>query len=129
MKQILTILALTLCSCRFNQKKEILDTTNNISIQKELNFNDFMTLNKLEAIKKYGTPNNQEKFILDDAQGEFRNGISEIYTQQERQSQTILIDELTWEKDNSNWITVWYQIEKDQSTPKKVFTWNKGSEF
>ncbi|MCF6360042.1 MAG: hypothetical protein L3J29_04690, partial [Cyclobacteriaceae bacterium] len=96
---------------------------NNLSIQK------LMLLTKLEAIKKYGTPVSIEQFIIDDAQGEFRNGISGKYTQKERQSQSILIDELTWEKDKNTWITVWYEVKQGKSVPKDVYLWEKGTEF
>ncbi len=96
---------------------------NNLSIQK------LMLLTKLEAIKKYGTPASIEQFILDDAQGEFRNGISDKYTQKERQSESILIDEVTWEKDKNTWITVWYEVKQGKSVPKDVYVWEKGTEF
>lgn len=96
---------------------------NNLSIQK------LMLLTKLEAIKKYGIPASIEQFILDDAQGEFRNGISGKYTEKERQSESILIDEVTWEKDKNTWITVWYEVKQEKSVPKDVYLWKKGTEF
>ena len=98
---------------------------------KEDNFSiqELMLLTKSEAIKKYGIPAIAEQFILDDAQGEFRNGISDKYTQKERQNGSILIDEVTWEKDKDTWITVWYEVKQEKSIPKDVYLWKKGTEF
>jgi len=39
-----------------------------------------MLLTKLKAIHKYGIPFFAKQFILDDAQGEFKNGISDKYS-------------------------------------------------
>ena len=100
-----------------------------IKAQDSLAFEDLMLLNKHKAILKYGNPTSSERFILDDAQGEFRNSISDVFTKKERQSESILIEEVTWEKDNENWITVWYQLMGKKSIPKSVFSWEKGSEF
>ncbi len=105
---------------KFNGKEYKED---NLSIQ------ELMLLTKLEAIKKYGIPAIAVQFILDDAQGEFRNGISDKYTQKERQNGSILIDEVTWEKDKDTWITVWYGVKQEKSIPKDVYLWKKGTEF
>ncbi|MCF6351925.1 MAG: hypothetical protein L3J06_02840, partial [Cyclobacteriaceae bacterium] len=104
----------------FNGKKY---KENNLSVQK------LMILTKLEAIKKYGPPSSQEQFILDNAHGEFRNGILDKYTEKERQNESILIDEVTWEKDKNTWITVWYEVKQEKSVPKDVYLWEKGTEF
>ena len=100
-----------------------------IKVQNSLAFEDLIRLEKNKAVLKYGNPTSSERFILDDAQGEFRNSISDVFTEKERQSESILIEEVTWEKDNENWITVWYQILEKKSIPKSVFSWKKGSEF
>ncbi|WP_378174076.1 hypothetical protein [Aquimarina sp. SS2-1] len=86
-------------------------------------------LTEVKAIKKYGTPSSIEQFMLDDAQGEFRSSISYKYTVEERQSESILIEEVTWEKDENTWITVWYEVQQEKSVPKEVYEWKKGSEF
>ena len=96
---------------------------NNLSVQK------LMLLTKLEAIKKYGIPAVIEQFILDDAPYEFRIGLFNKYTQKEKQSESILIDEVTWEKDKNTWITVWYEVKKEKSIPKDVYLWEKGTDF
>ncbi len=129
------IFLLVLVSC--NEKKSTKEFTTKseyrinkiMKTQDSLTFEDLMFLNKQEAILKYGNPVSSEQFILDDAQGEFRNSISDVFTAKERQSETILIDEVTWEKDNDTWITVWYQLIDKKSIPKSVFSWEKGTEF
>ena len=88
-----------------------------------------MSLTKSEAVREFGEPTTQEKFILDDAQGEFRNTISDAFSAKERQSKSILIEEVTWEKDDATWITVWYAVEAEKLTPKGYFEWSKDSEF
>jgi len=155
MKHLIIILFLIVTSCDFKTKEEvkkttvlkfngkeykeateinpiseynadsskIVDSKNNLSIQ------ELMLLTKLKAIKKYGIPSSKEQFILNDGLLEFRNGISGKYTQKERQSESILIDEVTWEKDKNTWITVWYEVKQEKSVPKDVFLWEKGTEF
>ncbi|MFD2562902.1 PA3715 family protein [Aquimarina rubra] len=103
--------------------------TNKINSNNDISPQELKLLAKDKAIEKYGTPSSIKQFILDDAQGEFRNGISYKYTEKERQSESILIDEVTWEKDKNTWITVWYEAQKEKSVPKEVYEWKKGSEF
>lgn len=86
-------------------------------------------ISKIEATKRYGTPHFSAKFNLNDAQGEFRNGISDCYTQEQRQTEVITINEITWEKDNNNWITFWYEVQNEKNIPKHVLIWKKGAEF
>ncbi len=121
---ILIVFTLISCSQGTKEKKTIISNSKSGNKQIEL-----MLLTKIKAIQKYGTPSSQEQFILDDAQGEFRNGISDKYTQKERQNGSILIDEVTWEKDKNTWITVWYEVKQEKSVPKDVFLWEKGTEF
>ncbi|CAA0220423.1 hypothetical protein [Tenacibaculum maritimum] len=92
-------------------------------------YNDFMLFDKKRAINKYGKPYSQELFILDDAQGEFRNGISDAFNEKERQSESIIIEELTWEKNKNTWVTVWYQLIGNKTIPKDTLTWEKGTDF
>ena len=69
-------------------------------------------------------------FILDDLQGEFRIGLNNfIFTKQQRLSENIIIEELTWEKDSKTFITVWYQEIDKKIIPIDSFIWNKGTEF
>lgn len=129
------ILSLVLMSC--NNKKNNKKLSNKseheikqvIKAQDSLSFEDLMFLNKHKAILKYGNPVSSERFVLDDAQGEFRNSISDVFSIEERQRNSILIEEVTWEKDSRTWITVWYQLIEKKVIPKSVFSWKKGSEF
>lgn len=130
------VILLILTSCNSKKKdsniinkSEKYNSNKVIKTQENLTFKDLKNLTKNEAILKYGKPTSSEQFILDDAQGEFRNRISDKFSAKERQSESILIDELTWEKDKKNWITVWYQVTKNKSIPKEIFIWRKGTEF
>lgn len=98
-------------------------------VKDSIRFNDLIILNKDEAISKYGSPSRQEKFVLDDLQGEFRIGLYNFYTKQERLEESIRIDEVTWEKDKYTWITVWYEILENKEIPKDTLTWKKGTDF
>jgi len=110
---------------KFNGEKYKEDENSKDSLQtKQLLF-----FTETKAIKKLGTPSSTEQFILNDAQGEFRNGISDKYTLEERQSESIVIDEITWQKDKNTWVTVWYEVQQEKSIPKHVFIWKKGTEF
>lgn len=117
------------------QSEKELKTNNDYLIKKTEKLNDSISTQKLilltkgEAIKKYGTPSSEVQFSLDDAQGEFRNGIVDKYSQTEREIESILIDELTWEKDKDTWITVWYEVQQKKRAPKEVYEWKKGTEF
>ena len=104
-------------------KTEIMNPKASLSIQ------ELMLLTKSKAIEKYGAPSSQEQFMLDDAQGEFRNAISDKYTEKERQSESILVEEVTWEKSEDTWITVWYEVIGQSSKPKDSYLWIKGTEF
>ena len=134
MLKIISIILLPLMGCEMGDEPEV--SKSQIEVMKEeVNSEDVLSADKLmsytksEAIDVYGKPSSEKRFILDDAQGEFRNSISDLFTEEERQSESIKIDELTWEKDENTWITVWYQVKGDKSVPKSVFSWDKGSEF
>lgn len=96
---------------------------------KNLSFDDLDKISKSIAIEKYGQPTSQERFVLDDMQGEFRNGINDSYNKEIRLSEKIVIDELTWEKDKETWVTVWYEVSEGEMMSKDLFVWEKGSEF
>lgn len=88
-----------------------------------------MLLEKDEAIKKFGTPFKQERFLLDNMYGEFWGNIYYKYSENERQSKSIYIKEITWEKDFENYITIWYEEKNSKLIPKAYLIWNKESEF
>lgn len=95
----------------------------------EISVKELMLLTKEKAVEKFGAPATYTQFNLNDAQGEFRNGITDKFTKEERQSTYTFIDEVTWEKDKNSWVTVWYKVNKDKSIPKEVLVWKKGTEF
>jgi len=150
MLKIYSILLLILIGCtqENNQKNinkptkansEIKNSKDDLSIQKknseimnlkdDLSIQKLMLLTKSKAIEKYGTPSSLEQFILNDAQGEFRNSISDKYTEKERQNESISIEELTWEKSEDTWITIWYEVTDQIARPKTGYVWKKGMEF
>lgn len=92
-------------------------------------FEDLMNLNKKEAIDKYGDPNFYEQFILEGTQRRFRISLNNIFSKEELFSKSILIDEVTWEKDENTWITIWYQVTETNTVPKTTCVWKKGTDF
>ncbi|QCD62541.1 hypothetical protein B9C57_08330 [Tenacibaculum maritimum] len=103
----------------------ILEDIEIMETQDSLVFNDLKVLNKIKAVEKYGKPFKYDSFILNDGPSEFRIELLNIYSKEEVLSNTIKIEELTWEKDSLNFITVWY----DEMTPKDIYVWDKRTEF
>jgi len=115
---------------KYNNKNiTLIDSKKTKPIAEKISTEELMLLTKFKAIKKFGNPSYEEQFILDDTKGEFRNGIANKYTVKERQSQSILITEVTWEKDKNTWLTVWYETKLGESRPKYKYSWKKGTEF
>jgi len=90
---------------------------------------NILKLNLQEAIDKYGKPQHREQFTLDKALPEFRIELYNFYTEKEYLNESIQIEELTWEKDKENNITVWYAQLNNKWMPKHYLIWNKESEF
>lgn len=134
MKYFYCILILIISSCSVNKKEVSLKKSNHViekagSLKEEVSIQKLMLLTKEEAVAKYEKASFIERFTLADAYGEFRNNITNQYIQEERVSKTIIIDEVTWEKDKETWITVWYEVQESKSIPKAVYVWEKGTEF
>ena len=135
MIKIYLILFIALLSCGKKTKDEEVNISNKLIVEQEgiqkflLSEKELKILSKLKAVNKYGEPFKEERFVLDDAQGEFRISLNNFYSREKRQEESILIDELTWEKDQENWITVWYEVKEGKSMPIEVYSWEKGSEF
>ncbi|MCF6298240.1 MAG: hypothetical protein L3J08_09715 [Flavobacteriaceae bacterium] len=133
MKIQFIILLMFILSCKKNTAK--IKTSNeiirkqNIIMQDSLKINRNMLLEKSDAIKKFGNPLKQEKILLEDLYGEFRGNIYYKYSEHERQSKSIYIKEITWEKDDKNYITIWYEIKGKELIPKAYLIWDKQSEF
>ncbi|EZH73422.1 hypothetical protein ATO12_15900 [Aquimarina atlantica] len=109
---------------------------NKVSVVKEteivkdsISSQKLMKLSKTAAIQQYGAPASKEQFTLGEAYGEFRNNITNTYISDQRAPETIFIEELTWEKDQDTWITVWYEVQDKKSIPKETYIWDKGTEF
>jgi len=107
----------------------VVDSLKKVENPTTLSIQELMLLTKTQANKKYGMPSFSEQFILDDAQGEFRVEISDKFTRKERQSESILIDEVTWEKDNNTWVTIWYEVKQEKYVSKHFLIWKKETEF
>jgi hypothetical protein len=114
-----------------NANDNVINTTitNKIKNMDSTKFKDALILTLEEALKKYGTPLKSEQFILNDALPEFRIELNNIYTKEQRMSGSIVIEEVTWQKDTLNNITVWYEKIKKNAFPKNSFIWNKSMEF
>ncbi|MGB0879535.1 MAG: hypothetical protein ACPGTO_03110 [Polaribacter sp.] len=97
--------------------------------KKGIAFEDLMYLSKQDAIHKYGTPHFYEQFILNGLQNRFRIGLNNVFTKEELASKSVLIDEVTWEKDKDTWVTTWYQITETEAIPKNTCVWKKGTDF
>lgn len=117
------------CTNIGNLRKEPIKDEKHQNITKSDNtrYNDLLLISKSDAIKKYGEPHYRELFTLNDAQGEFRIELNNIYSKEDRLSESIIIEELTWEKDRETWITVWYEINKIKA--KDFYIWKKGTDF
>ncbi len=133
MKTYTIILCLLLLNCTHTiskkEKNNIMDAPKKTIIMNNRDFNDIMKLEKLKAVKKYGKPLKEESLRLEDMQGEFWNGIQDVYIRKDKLKKPVFIEELTWEKDSVNYITVWYQNEQKKSLPKHFLIWDKGAEF
>ena len=106
-------------------KDKSLTKNNSIMISKT----SLKKLDRLTAIQQYGEPSNSDVFMLNEDQNEFRIGLLNIYSTSEIEKGLIIIYELTWEKDENTWITVWYEKNKDNDIDKPVdyLEWNKGN--
>ena len=104
---------------------DILEDIKIMETQDSLTFNDLKVLNKRKAVEKYGKPFKYDSFILNDGPIEFRIELLNIYSKEEVLSNTIKVEELTWEKDSLNFIPVWY----DKMIPKDIYVWDKRTEF
>jgi len=130
MKIYLIILLVLTISCKEKSKENNKVTgENNTVIQDSLKLNKNMLLEKSNADKIFGKPIKQERILLNELYGEFRGNIYYKYTEYERQHSSIYIEEITWEKDDKNYITIWYEIQNKKLIPKAYLIWDKLSEF
>ena len=108
-------------------KDKLESSTKNNSIM--ISKTSLKKLDRLTAIQQYGEPSNSDVFMLNEDKNEFRIGLLNIYSTSEIEKGLITIYELTWEKDENTWITVWYEKNKDNNVDKPVdyLEWNKGN--
>lgn len=123
---------LFLMSCKNDQPK-IRNTEKEKNEQKilssqNLNFKNVMELNKTDAIRNYGNPIKNEIDELKNMQGEFYGELENTVTKEEKKK-NIIIHELTWEKDNLRYITIWYEKKTDKFMPRAKLIWYKDAEF
>ncbi|MDO6761816.1 hypothetical protein Q4566_16535 [Tamlana sp. 2_MG-2023] len=130
MKIQLIILLTLMFACKKNDvnNNKIINEPNTI-VQDSLKITQNMLLEKSDATKILGKAIKQEKILLDDLYGEFRGNIYYKYSELERQSKSIYIEEVTWEKDDKNYLTIWYEVENKKLIPKAYLIWDKQSEF
>ncbi len=127
MKIYIIALLVLIFTCKKNSKINILDK--NEHIYQEIDDQENMLLNIDVAINQFGTPIEQQKLLLDNMYGEFYVSIYYKYSEKERQSKSIFIEEITWEKDDKNNITIWYEHLNKVLKPKAFLIWPKESEF
>lgn len=82
-----------------------------------------------QATDSYGEPNNRESFNtkMEDIT-EFRIELRNLYSEEELKN-GVTFEELTWEKDSNNNVTIWYVKEGNNWTPKHYLIWDKHAEF
>ena len=131
MRYLLMVIAITIiCSCKGQPDKADKKISNTPKQSAEaVDFKDMLSLTRSEAIVKYGSPQTEEQFVLNDLLGEFRIGLKNVFSEQERLSESISIIESTWEKDSTSWFTVWYQKTELKEIARDTLSWVKGSEF
>lgn len=131
-KFLIAFVIATSCNATENkQEHKPKENTSNQETMKDTikDFNDALDLNLKDAINKYGEPQGRETFKLDDFIPGIREGLRNIYTLEERLSDSITLEEVTWEKAQDTNITVWYEIQENRAIPKDTFEWNKYAEF
>jgi hypothetical protein len=97
--------------------------------QDTINIKDLRTLTLNQSIKKFGTPIQEDSFVLNESLSEFRIELYNIFTREEASSESIRIKESTWEKDSKHHITVWYKRKNNDWVPVHVLQWAKETEF
>lgn len=134
-KNVLLIITGALCfwSCfsSSSDTEAVVETNriqNKVSMENP-NQDAIMSISLKDALKKYGEPEARETFnVRYDAITEFRIELLN-YLSQEEINRGLIIDELTWETDSINNITVWYTQRENQFWPLHLLIWDKRSEF
>jgi hypothetical protein len=93
-----------------------------------------MELSPEDAINLYGKTisgylGKDEEFVLDRGLTEFRIELFNYYTEEQIDSKSIIIKELTWAIDSINNLTIWYEKIDSMYYPKDFYIWDKNLEF
>jgi hypothetical protein len=96
--------------------------------KQEINVEEVKKISLSEAIKIYGNPITQEKFILGETMSEFRIELNNFYSEKQVKSLSIQLIEVTWKVNEDKNITAWYETSKKQR-PVDAFVWDKDAEF
>ncbi|TAJ15410.1 hypothetical protein DMA11_01880 [Marinilabiliaceae bacterium JC017] len=81
------------------------------------------------AIDKYGTPKKEDLFIFGEDNTDYRVGLMNKFSIEEYFSASIIIKELTWQKDKNYNITVWYREKNDKWVNIDIMVWDKGKKL
>jgi hypothetical protein len=86
-----------------------------------------MTLDS--ALIAYGRPVEEAKFVVNESLPESRVALFNFFSGDDIKSGTIEIKEVTWEKNKTHMITVWYKSETAKWVYLHHLIWKKGTEF
>lgn len=130
-----SLLALQSCNGQ-EERKNVVELKENSHLnqnkmnakKQEINVEEIKKISLSEAIKIYGNPITQEKFILGETMSEFRIELNNFYSEKQVESLCIQLIEVTWMVNKDENITAWYEVNKKQK-PVDVFVWDKNTEF
>jgi len=86
-------------------------------------------LSLADAIKKYGTPEDQDSFVIDAHLPEFRIELYNYYKEQDYKGKNVKMKEATWPLNENKNVTAWYPDKGADTVPVHVLVWEKDAEF
>ncbi len=92
-------------------------------------FSQAMEFTLKEAVAAYGSPPHRIRARLDDLMGEFYTGLEAAFTDEQKLGGDVRIEELTWEKDTANLITIWYHDLPTSTKPVDFLVYPKDADF
>jgi hypothetical protein len=107
----------------------------NINSQTHSYMGDSILISKIKkmtldsALLTYGRPVEEAKFIVNESLPESRVALFNFFSETEIKSGTIELKEVTWEKNTTQMITVWYKSEVASWVYLHHLIWKKGTEF
>jgi len=114
-------------SCRQSIKSKPINHANSIDTEiKDASFSLKKELTLDSAVLYYGCPEKRIQFNLSTAAiTEFRIGLLNYYNQDQRFSGRYIIEEVTWKKDDSTLVTVWYEKTDSCTFPVDAIIYDK----